>query len=117
MMSDTFVQPAVEVGDMVHWYHGRSHADLGSQDPVLAFVTKVCPHGLELARLPKDHGGFQLSDSACRHMDDPATKRLAESDPDEGFWVLPPKHLTAGEVRGIRQLLEDFGSGAAKKQK
>lgn len=108
MSADRFVQPEVQVGDVVYWYHGRSHADTPSTEPTLALVTKVCQTGLELARLPADNAGFQLSDSVCRHRDDPATKRLAESDPEDGFWVLPPKHLSADEVTRLRRLLVVF---------
>src|SRR6516162_5883325 len=95
-----FVAPPTYVGMQCYWRHGL--ADPATIEPgteISAFVTEVCGNGrVRLAVLNVDNSTFSVHDDPVAHKDDPAARRMVESDPDAGTWYENPNVLTPNEV-------------------
>lgn len=106
-MKTGFKPPVVKIGDIVHFYHGKSTANDPQAVPMPAVVTGVNHEGmLDLAIIPKDSPAFHFLESAVRHKDDPLAQRDLDNDPDGGVWVVRPDVLTADEAFRLRVLLD-----------
>src|SRR4051812_2432180 len=90
-----FEPPHSYVGMPVFWRHGLadpSAVTVGQETS--AFVTEVCGNGrVRLAVLSVDNSQFAVHDDPVPHKDDPAARRITETDPDAGTWYENPNLL------------------------
>lgn len=98
-MKHSFVFPKVEIGQMVHWFHG---GDKG-QRPAPAIVQAVYEQGaLDLAIV---HATRVQVRSGVRHCDDPLANQ--EEKYREGGFTLTPGSLRLLELEELVNKLSD----------
>lgn len=113
-----FNPPAVVVGDIVHFYHGRPPEDadegdmIGGREPTAAIVAKLlnAPGMLSLSIIEPDSYTIRTLDEGVRHVDDPRLAHDLSVDGERGFWTLKPaktlaEAFTPAEIAGLRELL------------
>ena len=104
--------PAVDIGDIVLFHHGRNSSSADPNLPMASVVTEVCGNGrLKLCPIEKDAVGFKYMEDAVCHKNDPQREWLLSLNPDNGYWDHRPGHLLAHEVAHLRKLMTDMGLG------